>query len=166
MLNAQRVASGKIATSSYADEHNIYTHVRFLHIIHADGPDTRNRDDVAAIKSVARSYVFVPSLAHVLIPFSVGFSCIFPTTIPLSTKHLYNICTTFAQRLLRCSSIVQMLYKCFVFTGTTPKVSPTTQTAVQPCTSACTVLLMTGSILPVTITHRPTVGEGHYVTSL
>ena len=30
---------------------------------------------------------------------------------------LYNIWTTLAQRLLRWSNIVQMLYKCFVFTG-------------------------------------------------
>ena len=35
-----------------------------------------------------------------------------------STKHLYNICTTSAQRLWRWSNIVQMLYKCFVFAGT------------------------------------------------
>ena len=34
---------------------------------------------------------------------------------PTDTKHLYNICTTPAQRLRRWSSIVQMLYKCFVF---------------------------------------------------
>ena len=37
---------------------------------------------------------------------------------PVNTKHLYNICTTLVQRLRRCSNIVQMLYKCFVFTGT------------------------------------------------
>ena len=35
---------------------------------------------------------------------------------PANTKHLYNICTTSAQRR-RWSNIVQMLYKCFVFTG-------------------------------------------------
>ena len=29
---------------------------------------------------------------------------------PESTKHLYYICTT-------CANIVQMLYKCFAFTG-------------------------------------------------
>ena len=34
-------------------------------------------------------------------------------------KHCYNICTTSAQRLRRCSNIVQILYKCFVFTGST-----------------------------------------------
>ena len=33
-----------------------------------------------------------------------------------NTKHLYNICTTSAQRLQYGSNIVQMLYKCFVFT--------------------------------------------------
>ena len=31
--------------------------------------------------------------------------------------HLYNICTTSAQRLRRWSNIVQMLYKRFVFAG-------------------------------------------------
>ena len=31
-----------------------------------------------------------------------------------NTKHLYNICTTSAQRLRRWPNIVQMLYKCFV----------------------------------------------------
>ena len=36
---------------------------------------------------------------------------------PVNTKHLYNICTTTAQRLRRWTNIVQMLYKCFVFTG-------------------------------------------------
>ena len=34
---------------------------------------------------------------------------------PANTKHLYNICTTAAQRLRRWSTIVQMLCKCFVF---------------------------------------------------
>ena len=32
-------------------------------------------------------------------------------------KHVYNICTTSAQRLRRWSDIVQMSYKCFVFAG-------------------------------------------------
>ena len=36
---------------------------------------------------------------------------------PANTKHLYNICTTSAQRLRRWSNLVQMLYKYFVFTG-------------------------------------------------
>ena len=36
---------------------------------------------------------------------------------PASTKHLCNICTMSAQRLRRWSDIVQMLYKCFVFSG-------------------------------------------------
>ena len=35
---------------------------------------------------------------------------------PANTKLLYNICTTSAQRLRRWSNIVQMFYKCFVFT--------------------------------------------------
>ena len=34
-------------------------------------------------------------------------------TNPVNTKHLYNICTTSAQRLRRWSNVVQMLYKCF-----------------------------------------------------
>ena len=37
--------------------------------------------------------------------------------IPVNTKHLYNICTTLAQRLRRWTNIVQMLYKYFVFPG-------------------------------------------------
>ena len=36
---------------------------------------------------------------------------------PANTKHLYNICTTSAQRPRRWSDIVQMLCKCFVFNG-------------------------------------------------
>ena len=36
---------------------------------------------------------------------------------PADTKHLYNICTTTAQHFRRWSSIVQMLYKCFVSAG-------------------------------------------------
>ena len=36
---------------------------------------------------------------------------------PANKKHLYNICTTAAQRLRRWSNIVQMFYKYFVFTG-------------------------------------------------
>ena len=36
-----------------------------------------------------------------------------------SSKHLYNIYTTSAQRLRRWSNIVQMFYKCFVFAGRT-----------------------------------------------
>ena len=36
---------------------------------------------------------------------------------PANTKPLSNICTTSAQRLRRWSNNVQMLYKCFVFTG-------------------------------------------------
>ena len=40
--------------------------------------------------------------------------CTFPGQ---TKKHLYNICTTSAQRLRRWSNIVQMLYKCFVFAG-------------------------------------------------
>ena len=34
--------------------------------------------------------------------------------ITVNTKHLYNLCTTLAQRLRRCSNIVQMLYTSFV----------------------------------------------------
>ena len=35
-------------------------------------------------------------------------------------KHLYNICTTSAQRRRRCADVVQMLCKCFVFAGSLP----------------------------------------------
>ena len=43
--------------------------------------------------------------------------CTAVASYPASKKHLYNICTTLAQRLRRWSNIVQMLYKCFVFAG-------------------------------------------------
>ena len=36
---------------------------------------------------------------------------------PANTKHLYNIYTTSAQRLRRWSNILQMIYKCFMFTA-------------------------------------------------
>ena len=39
------------------------------------------------------------------------------TIIPVNTKHLHNICTTSAHRLRRWFNVVQMLCKCFVFTG-------------------------------------------------
>ena len=38
-------------------------------------------------------------------------------SILANTKHLYNICTTSAQRLRRWSNIVQMLYKCLWLMG-------------------------------------------------
>ena len=40
---------------------------------------------------------------------------------PVNTKHLYNICTTAAQRLRRWSNIVQMLYKCLCLLGRIPQ---------------------------------------------
>ena len=36
---------------------------------------------------------------------------------PVNTKHLYSICTMLDQRRKRWADVVQMLYKCFVFTG-------------------------------------------------
>ena len=36
-------------------------------------------------------------------------------TISVNTKHLYNICTMLDQRRRRWADVVQMLYKCFVF---------------------------------------------------
>ena len=39
---------------------------------------------------------------------------------PVYIKHLYNICTASAQRLRRWSNILQVFYKCFVFTGYSP----------------------------------------------
>ena len=38
------------------------------------------------------------------------------TPIPVSTKHLYNICTTSDQRRRLWADVVQMFCKCFVFT--------------------------------------------------
>ena len=37
--------------------------------------------------------------------------------IPVNTKHLHNICTTLNQHQRRWADVVQMLCKCFVFTG-------------------------------------------------
>ena len=36
---------------------------------------------------------------------------------PVNTKHLYNICTMLDQRRRRWADVVQILYKCFVFSG-------------------------------------------------
>ena len=43
----------------------------------------------------------------------------YPTFVrfPVSTKHVYNICTMLAQRLRRWADVVEMLYICFVLTG-------------------------------------------------
>ena len=48
---------------------------------------------------------------------SIHFTILYIIAFPGNTKHLSNICTMYAQRLRRWSNIVQMLYKCFVFTG-------------------------------------------------
>ena len=37
--------------------------------------------------------------------------------IPVNRKHLYDICTMLDQRRRRWVDVVQMLYKCFLFTG-------------------------------------------------
>ena len=36
------------------------------------------------------------------------------TSIPVNTKHLYNICTMLDQRRKRCAEVLQMLCKCFL----------------------------------------------------
>ena len=61
------------------------------------------------------------------VEFQQGFRCApqhrwsrfphFSSYFSTSTTHLYNICTTPAQRLRRWPNIVQMLYKCLVFAG-------------------------------------------------
>ena len=38
-------------------------------------------------------------------------------SILTNTKHLFNICTMLDQRQNRWADVVQMLCKCFVFTG-------------------------------------------------
>ena len=40
-----------------------------------------------------------------------------PYSIAVNTKHLYNICAMLDQRRRRWAHVVQMLYKCFVFSG-------------------------------------------------
>ena len=47
----------------------------------------------------------------------LGDDIYFSITIPVSTKHLYNMCTMLDQRRRRWAYVVQMLYKCFVFAG-------------------------------------------------
>ena len=46
------------------------------------------------------------------------------TGIQANTKHLYNICTTLAERFRRWSNIVQMLYNFFIFTGMDVNIYP------------------------------------------
>ena len=36
---------------------------------------------------------------------------------PANTQHLQSVCTASAQRIKRWSNIVQMVYRCFVYTG-------------------------------------------------
>ena len=45
-------------------------------------------------------------------------------SMPVNTKHLWNICTMLDQRRRRWANIVQMLNKCFVFAGMLPRVNP------------------------------------------
>ena len=72
-----------------------------------------------------RFYATVVSWAHsyknilLFSRFAVFFRLLI-APIPANTKHLHSICTTSAQRLRRWSNIVQMLYKCVVFTGIKP----------------------------------------------
>ena len=46
-----------------------------------------------------------------------GFNPFMTHNNPVNTKHLHNICTMLGQRRRRWADVVQMLYKCFVFTG-------------------------------------------------
>ena len=62
------------------------------------------QDTLKFVMSV--SFQFLHPVSKIDI-FSIG-----KANIPAKTKHLYNI----VQRLRRWSNIVQMLYKCFVFT--------------------------------------------------
>ena len=60
-------------------------------------------------------YFCTRHIFYTIIPYD--FATIGDYTIPANRKHLYNICTTSAQRLRRCFNVLQMLYKCFLFTG-------------------------------------------------
>ena len=46
-----------------------------------------------------------------------------PVSHPVNTKRLCNICTMFDLRQSHWADVVQMLYKCFVFTGQTLVIS-------------------------------------------
>ena len=48
---------------------------------------------------------------------TVDLYYLYVATIPVNTKHFYNICTMLDQRRKRWADVLQMLYKCFVFTG-------------------------------------------------
>ena len=56
------------------------------------------------------------------------------TSLPANTKHLYNICTMLDQRRRRWSDVVQMLYKCFVFAGSSNEGKPTGSVCRYPAT--------------------------------
>ena len=52
--------------------------------------------------------------------FLLYYSVLSCPSFPVSTKHLYNICTMLDQRRRSWADVVQMLYKYFVFTGFSP----------------------------------------------
>ena len=61
----------------------------------------------------------VPRHLHVITPHNTHEHILEHPLIQVITKHLYTICTMLAQRRRRWASVVQMLYKCFVFAGIT-----------------------------------------------
>ena len=89
--------------------HNYFYHTTCIHSHHfccvlgCDAGTTLSQHSVCRVCRSETMWIPCESLGK----------CIFPA----NTKHLYNIWTTPAQRLRRWSNFVQMLYKCFVFTG-------------------------------------------------
>ena len=62
----------------------------------------------------------VSSMAQIKWKVTLKDNIVIHSHIPVNTKHLYNICTTLAQRGRPWADVVQMLYvcyTCFVFTG-------------------------------------------------
>ena len=73
-----------------------------------------DRDVVEAIEKVSRQPVNTKHLYNICITL---YKCY--TNCTVNTKHLYmySICTKSEQRRRRWPDVVQMLYKCFVFSG-------------------------------------------------
>ena len=56
------------------------------------------------------AFVLYATLEYLVIPYTAKHD------YPAKTKHFYSICTMLDQRRRRWADVVQILYKCFVFT--------------------------------------------------
>ena len=76
-----------------------------------NGPRGKNVLNVTRQKTM--HHTRVGRAGAIVLPLWLDQTC----TDPVNSKHLYNICTTLDQRRRRLADFVQMLCKCFVFTG-------------------------------------------------